>query len=141
MAPSATITFDVRQLGDALRERCPDVAFALLHGSARSGVVSPGSDIDVAVYCPRRVSAHVLLDVMEAVGQVVPGVECDVGVLNGADPVFRFEALRGQLLFARDREQYLDFYSLTCREYESQMADYQRQHRYRLEARGRGHAA
>lgn len=78
---------------------------------------------------------------MAATAQVVPGVECDVGVLNDADPVFRFEALRGQLLFTRDRERYLDVYSLTCREYESQMADYERQHRYRLEARRGGHAA
>jgi predicted nucleotidyltransferase len=141
MEPTGTITFDVRGLGEALRERCPGVVFALLHGSARCGVVRPGSDVDVAVYCGRPVSAELLLTMMEAVAEVVPGAECDVGVLNDADPVFRFEALRGQLLFTRDRELYLDFYSLTCREYESQMADYERQHRYRLAAHGGGNAA
>jgi predicted nucleotidyltransferase len=141
MDPARAITFDVERLGEVLRERCPEVTFALLHGSARSGTVAPGSDVDVAVHCSRPASAQVLLGVMAAVAQVVPGVECDVGVLNEADPVFRFEVLRGRLLFTRDREQYLDFYSLACREYESQMADYERQHRYRLEARGGGQVA
>lgn len=141
MQPDGTTLFDVRRLGDVLQERCPDVVFALLHGSASAGVVRQGGDVDVAVYCSRPASAQLLLDIMAATAQVVPGVECDVGVLNDADPVFRFEALRGQLLFARDRERYLDVYSLTCREYESQMADYERQHRYRLEARSGGRAA
>jgi predicted nucleotidyltransferase len=141
MTPSGTITFDAKRLGETLRERCPTVAFALLHGSASSGVVRAGSDVDVAVYLSRPVSVQLLLEVMAAVAQVVPEAECDVGVLNDADPVFRFEALRGQLLFSRDLEQYLDFYSLTCREYESQMADYERQRRYRLDARAGGHAA
>ena len=141
MRTTGTITFDVDRLAAVLRERCPAVAFALLHGSASAGVVRPGSDVDVAVYCNRPVSTQSLLGIMEATACVVPGAECDVGVLNDAEPVFRFEALRGRLLFTRDREQYLDFYSLTCREYESQMADYERQHRYRREARRGGHAA
>ena len=141
MKTAGTITFAVDRLAAALQERCPDVAFALLHGSARAGMVSPGSDVDVAVYCNRPVSTQSLLGVMEAAACVVPGAECDVGVLNEADTVFCFEALRGRLLFTRDQELYLDFYSRTCREYESQMADYERQHRYRIEARRGGHAA
>ncbi len=75
---------------------------------------------------------------MSAVSEIVPGIECDIGILNNAEPVYRFEALRGKLLFARDYEAYLKFYSLTCREYESQLADYERQHRYRLAAHERG---
>ena len=38
-------------------------------------------------------------------------------------------------LFARNAEQYAAFFSLTCREYESQMIDYEKQRRYRREAR------
>ena len=60
-----------------------------------------------------------------------PGAYCDIGFLNHAEPVYRFEALRGRLLFTRNVETYLRFFSLTCREYESQLADYERQYRYR----------
>jgi hypothetical protein len=48
--------------------------------------------------------------------------------------VYRFEALKGRLLFARDRDFLAEFHSLTCREYETQMIHYARQRRYRLEA-------
>ena len=57
------IAFDVQLLGRALREACPGIAFALLHGSARSGTISPGSDLDIAVFCGDPVSARLLLDV------------------------------------------------------------------------------
>ena len=64
---------------------------------------------------------------------LVADADPDIGILNGAEPIYRFEALKGRLLFCRDEERYLDFFSLTCREYESQIADYERQRRYRLE--------
>ena len=59
------------------------------------------------------------------------GVRCDLGTLNGAEPVYRYEALKGKLLFVRDRERWLQFYSRTCRQYESQMFHYQKQLAYR----------
>ena len=62
---------------------------------------------------------------------VVPDVRCDIGILNSAEPIYRFEALKGRLLFARDQERYVTFFSKTCREYESQMFDYERQLKYR----------
>jgi hypothetical protein len=52
-------------------------------------------------------------------------------VVAGLDD--RFEPLKGRLLFARDMNRFLDAYSLACREYESQMRDYERQARYRLQ--------
>jgi thiamine monophosphate kinase len=66
---------------------------------------------------------------------MLPEVRCDAGILNSAEPVYRFEALKGRLLFVHDRVGYAAFYSLTCREYESQMASYERQRLYRQEAR------
>ena len=132
------ICFDPARLGQLLEQTCTEVVFALLHGSARDGMVKPGSDVDIAIYVRGKVARGVLLAVMDAVAQMLPTVECDVGVLNLAEPVYRFEALRGRLLFTRDQEAYLRFYSLTCREYEDQLADYGRQHRYRLEAHRAG---
>ena len=64
----------------------------------------------------------------------VPGGNGEIGFLNDAEPVYRFEALKGRLLFTRDRNEYLSFFALTCREYESQLVDYERQYRYRMGA-------
>ncbi len=128
--------FDADKLGQMIEAGCPEVCFALLHGSAKEGDVRPGGDIDIALYMGGRATLETFGQVIEIVSELVPGVKCDPGVLNGAEPVYRFEALKGRLLFCRDQERYLGFFSLTCREYESQMADYQRQHKYRLEYQG-----
>lgn len=128
-------TFSVTALARAIRRGCPDVVFALLHGSAREGAVRQGSDVDIAVYLTRRPSLATYRRIWDAVATVVHGAETDVGVVNGAEPVFRFEALKGRLLFTRNREAYCAFFSRTCREYESQMVSYERQRRYRIEAR------
>ena len=131
------------------------MVFAYLHGSAAvSGVVPAHSDLDVALFVDPVVlnagsgagtiadpvtTGYPLCAAYDAVARVAesvaPGVRCDIGILNGAEPVFRFEVLKGRLLFCRDREQWLHFYSLTCREYESQLFHYEKQHRYRVEAR------
>ncbi len=103
---------------------------AFLLGSARDGTVEPGSDIDIAVKLQGRATLELYDRLLEAVASVAPGPHCDVGVL-GAEPVYRFEALKGRLLFARDEESYREFFSLTCRQYEAQMHDYARQLRYR----------
>ena len=150
------------RLADSLETQLPQVVFAYLHGSsAASGVVPAHSDLDLALFLDPSVldeskatannaatgedaapapvaTVHPLSEVYAAVQRVAefiaPGVRCDIGILNGTEPVFRFEVLKGHLLFCRDREQWLRFYSLTCREYESQLFHYEKQHRYRLEA-------
>jgi len=125
--------FDVDKLARLLEQRCPEVCFAFLHGSAKDGFLAKGSDIDIAVFVDGKATLELYEKVCDVVDQVVSGVRCDVGTLNDAEPVYRFEALKGRQLFCRDQERYLDFFSLTCREYESQMASYERQRRYRLE--------
>ena len=119
--------------------------FVYLLGSAASGTVNAHSDIDFAAYLaaegnapapPREVDRVSFYDrAAEVVERLVGAVRCDLGILNTAEPVYRFEALKGKLLFIRDREQWLRFYSITCREYEHQMVHYEKQRRYRLEAR------
>jgi predicted nucleotidyltransferase len=127
------VLFDPAALGAALRDACPDVLFAFLLGSSRDGFVAVASDIDVAVYVKGKATLDLLAHVEETVSRHAPGVHCDAGVLNSADPIYRYAALEGRRLFARDEEAYLRFFSLTCREYEDQLRDYDRQHRYRME--------
>jgi predicted nucleotidyltransferase len=115
-----------------LKEAFPEVVFAYLHGSAASNVtVYPGSDLDLAFWISGRAGVE-LYDKVESLGErLFPGVRVDLGMLNGAEPVYRFECLKGRLLFVRDQDLWLDFYSRTCREYEHQIADYEKQRTYR----------
>ena len=126
--------FDLKQLADLLKSGTEDISFALIHGSAKDGIVKEGSDIDIAVYFDVKPTLKHLAEVVRIVNSVIPNAEADVGVLNNSEPVYRFEALKGRPLFINDKEKYLRFFSLTCREYESQMADYERQRKYRLES-------
>lgn len=128
------VSFDPAALGAAIGSACPEVMLAFLHGSARDGQVEPGSDIDIAVYLDRPASLDLHARIVESVERLAPGPHCDVGVLNDAEPVYRFEALKGRLVLARDRHEYARFFSLACRQYEAQMADYRRQLRYRTGA-------
>ena len=113
---------------------------AFLFGSAKDGVVKVGSDVDVALLLEQNVDCEVrslvYKTVFEFIDECAPGAMADIGFLNGVEPVYRFEALKGRLLFARDMDEYAAYYSITCREYESQMADYERQLNYRLAAKG-----
>ena len=131
---SHPVTFDVSALGDDFKREVQDIEFALLMGSARDGIVRPHSDLDLALFLREKPSLN-LYERVECLAhrQVGPSVRVDIGILNQAEPVYRYEALKGKLLFCRDEEQWLNFYSVTCRLYEHQIADYERQHRYRRE--------
>ncbi len=133
-----TRSFNPHLLADKIQENCPEVIFCFLLGSARDGLLGPESDVDIAVFIQEKPKPDDFFDISDAASSIIPDRKIDIGFLNGAEPVYRFEALRGRLLFTRDRESYLTFFSLTCREYESQMVSYVRQHRYRLEARRMG---
>lgn len=128
--------FDPEQLARTLEERVPEIIFAYLLGSAADGTVNPHSDLDLAVYLDRKPSLTLYTAIEEICSEIVGPVRCDIGIVNNAEPVFRFESLKGKLLFTRDRERWLTFYSRACREYEHQLFDYERQRRYRLEAAG-----
>lgn len=129
------VQFSSEELGRTMKECCGDVVFALLMGSARDGVVRPHSDLDIALFLEKNADRWKSLEAVSAIcDSIVPGVRPDIGFLNGAESVYRFEALKGNLLFCRDFERWAWFFSLTCREYESQMASYARQRQYRLEA-------
>ena len=135
--PHAGFQFDPDALGKLLKGTFPEIEFALLMGSARDGVVPAGGDIDLALYTRDRLGLGLRMRVAEAVREWLPDAEVDIGQFNGAEPVYRFEALKGRLLFARDMDFFAGAFSLACREYESQMQDYHRQFSYRLEHQGR----
>lgn len=138
------VTFESDSLGSELLQSVPTAVFMYLLGSAADGAVPPHSDLDLAVYLEadgqapappgEPVSVELYSIVAEVCERIVGPVRCDLGILNGAELVYRFEALKGRLLFCRDREQWLRFYSVTCREYEHQLFHYEKQRRYRVSA-------
>ncbi len=127
--------FAPEALAAALESACPFLDFAFLLGSARDGRVPAGGDIDLAVYF--HASSAIDWDRISAIMSIVEGqcpqAESDVGILNTAGVIYRFEALRGRLLFVRTAalDDYAAFYSLTCREYEDTMAMFARMRKAR----------
>ncbi len=128
-----SVVFEPFALGVALREECPEVDFVLLMGSGRDGRISPGGDLDLALGIQGRLTYELRGRITNVVGRFVPGVDVDLGHFDRAEPVYRFESLKGRLLFTRDQERFLTAFSITCREYERQMLDYERQATYRLQ--------
>ncbi len=123
--------FSVQKLAGNLKTIL-EIDFALLFGSAQSGLLKNNSDIDIAVYLNTLLTPELMLSIVKSVEKTV-SLNCDLTVLNTASEILRFEALKGRVLFVRDNkiEEYAGFYSLTCREYEDTMAWMQRQMAYR----------
>ena len=100
-----------------------NLIFATVFGSARDGMIAPGSDLDVAALSriPLRPGAE-YLDYYLRLCAVVPTIE-SVGFvnLNTANTILAFEALRGRLICKNDPEATASFTSLVCREYEDVM--------------------
>ncbi len=130
-----TVAVDWDGIKTLLQGEFPEVVFALVHGSSKSGRIGPHSDLDLAVFLDEPYSFAHLLELSERVSQVHEGVRTDLGILNEADPVYAFEALRGRLVHCRSNERYLRFFSETCRKYEEAMVSYERQRRYRMKVR------
>jgi predicted nucleotidyltransferase len=129
---------DTEKLGKQLEQKCPEIVFALLHGSGSKGELDKNSDIDIAVFLSGKEDLDFYKKIYAVVEKFARGRDIDVGVLNNADPVYRFEALKGYLLMCRDKDKFAEFFSRTCREYEYQIADYQRQKQYRKKVHQRG---
>jgi len=130
---SKDIHFNIDELANSIKKELQTVVFCYIFGSSIDGVVRKDSDLDLALYLNKKANYELYSRIFKIVDKCVPGVVCDIGILNNAEPVFCFEAIKGRLLFARDVERFLRFYSLTCRLYESQMISYERQLKYRLE--------
>ena len=127
------IPVDFKGMQSLFENDYQEILFALLIGSASTGIIAKRSDIDIALYYAREPNWETLSGIMQSISDLHCDVRCDLGVLNHADPVYRYEALKGKLLFTRDQERWLRFYSLSCREYETQMFHYHKQRQYRLE--------
>jgi predicted nucleotidyltransferase len=114
-------------------ESSPDVVAAWAFGSARDGHLRHGSDADVGVLLARRPTFDEQLDLLGRLQDALRLDDVDLVILNDANAILRFEAVSGKRLFIRDLPAMAEFVSLTAREYEDEMAQYERALRQRAE--------
>jgi predicted nucleotidyltransferase len=97
----------------------PEIAFAFLHGSFTAG--GPFRDLDVAVYFDaERVSPDQLRDYEAGLAIALEEkvmFPVDVRVLNDAPVSFRYHAIKGRLLVARDGNVADEFRARTWDDY------------------------
>jgi predicted nucleotidyltransferase len=125
---------DIQKLAQSIQKNCPSVLFAYIFGSAQNGIIQDNADIDIAVYLSdKNTKETVLLKVTEIVDQMTGGISADIVFLNDTGPVLSFEVLRSRQLFVREKamDEFAGFYSLTCREYESESFWMKKQLEYR----------
>ena len=128
------MTIDPYRLASEMKSRFPDVLFAYLFGSAQSGTLRAGGDVDIAVWISditRRM--EMIPELIGLVESFAGGAPCDLIFLNDAGDLLSFEALQGTILFIREeaRDHHAWFYSRTCREYEDKLAFMNKQLNYR----------
>ncbi|MEA3308080.1 MAG: nucleotidyltransferase domain-containing protein [Chloroflexota bacterium] len=103
-------------------EQTPQVIAAWVFGSAQTGCVRPGSDLDISVLFSRPPTLDTLVTLRADLQAALRIEEIDLVTLNRASPITRFEAVSGRPIFCRDRARRAEFVSLTAREYEDAMA-------------------
>ena len=125
---------DIPRFSLELKQLFPDVLFAYLFGSAQTGTIRPGGDVDLAVWI-RDTSLKIEL-IPALVGFVetfTDGADCDLVFLNDTGDQLAFEVLSGRRLFVRPEaiDLHAGFYSQNCREYEYRLAWMKKQLQYR----------
>jgi predicted nucleotidyltransferase len=120
---SKTINWKQTQL---VWQTMPHVIAAWAFGSAQGGIVSDDSDVDIGVLMDQSPSFEEQVDLLTRLQKAIQIEEVDLIILNNANPHLRFEAISGKLLFCRDPSRKAAFVSLTAREYEDEMAFWQR---------------
>ena len=124
-------------LGDAIAASSDDVLFAYVFGSAARGSLTPGSDVDVAIYVAPSADAHrARLVVARACAKQLGTDAVDVVLLNSAPVALAGRVLTSRrVLLERDpfaRHQYESLYARMFHDFRI------REHRLLAEREGRG---
>jgi len=134
MTDAPTMTLDISRLAAELDQLFPEVLFAYLFGSAQTGTIRPGGDVDLAVWIrDTSLKMELIPALVGFVDTHAGGAACDLVFLNDAGDQLAFEVLRGRRLFVRSEanDLHAGFYSQTCREIEDRLAWMEKQLQYR----------
>ena len=110
------------QQAEVVWKAAPNVIAVWAFGSAQDGHIREGGDLDIGILFESPPSLDELAELRSDLQQALRFDEIDLVALNRANPLLRFEALSGRLIFCRDLVSRADFASLTAREYEDEMA-------------------
>ncbi|MBI3959113.1 MAG: nucleotidyltransferase domain-containing protein, partial [Chloroflexi bacterium] len=91
----------------------PQVIAAWLFGSAHTGRMRADSDIDIGVFFAVPPTLDEWLSLHADLQDAFAFEDIDLVILNGKSPILRFEAISGQRLYCRSREELATFASLT----------------------------
>ena len=104
----------------------PNIIAVWVFGSAQRGEVTTGSDVDIGVLFAQLPSIDEQLILLGKLQSALEFDKVDLVILNTVNPILGFEAISGKSLFCRNINHRADFVSLTAREYEDEMALWQR---------------
>ena len=110
------------QILEKVFEPINNVVAAWVFGAAKDGYVKSGSDLDIGVLFSALPSLDERVILREYLQKSLQFDDIDLVILNEASPITRFEAICGRLVFVRDQNRWAEFFSLTAREYEDEMA-------------------
>ncbi len=110
------------QILEMVFEPINNVLAAWVFGSAKDGFITAGSDLDIGVLFSAVPSLDERVMLREHLQKSLQFDDIDLVVLNEASPITRFEAICGRPIFVRDIAKRAEFFSITAREYEDEMA-------------------
>ena len=111
-----------------------NVICSIIFGSSADGIINENSDLDIAVLFHNPPKGQKFLDYYYRLCGINERIErIDFVVLNTANTILAFEALKGEYLCKNDPEETAGFFSLTCREYEDTMVNIEYQYSLRKE--------
>ncbi len=114
------LSVDFKTLQNVL-EPIETVVGACVFGSAQSGNIMDGSDLDIGVLYSSVPSLEERIQLREHLQRSLNFEDIDLVVLNEASPITRFEAICGRVILVKDYSSWAQFVSLTAREYEDEM--------------------
>lgn len=122
---------DFAAVKEFFRDR-ENIASAFIFGSAQSGEVKQGSDVDVAVLFNTLPEVKEKFDFYSDLCDVLNlNKTIDLVVLNGAEPILAFEGISGTRVSNNNPQKTAAFSSYTSRLYEETMSSIEYQYSLR----------
>jgi len=95
-----------------------EVLLVFLFGSAASGKMAEGSDIDIGILFENQPDVYEINELKSELNEIFKkGI--DIADLNSASPILKMQVLKnGALVFAKDKKIYNQFYVDTINQYD-----------------------
>ena len=110
-----SVKIDLTQ-AQSVWEKNSSVTAVWSFGSAKDGIVAPGSDLDIAVLFSSLPNIEQLAELRADLQDVFDFDSIDLLILNSAGIISSMEAVSGKTLFCSDRNKRAEFVSLVARQ-------------------------